>query len=126
MAISRRRLTERLVRGNVPAEQAAEFNNELVEEVERELEPLATKVEANEAIAQATGPLARAINDLGRVVNDLSSEMRKLRSDTYEEIAKLRVEVADREARMTRVVLTMTGTNIATVTAGVSIILVFN
>ena len=108
MAISRQRLTAPLVRGNVPEEHAAEFSNGLVEEVERELEPLATKVEVNEAIAQATEPLARAINGLTQAINDLG------------------VEAAEREARMTRMVLTVTGINIAAIATGVGIVLGFN
>ena len=126
MAISRQRLTAPLVRGNVPEEHAAEFSNGLVEEVERELEPLATKVEMNEAIAQATEPLARAINELVRAVNELRLEMRDLRSEMYEEVGKLRVEAAEREARMARMVLTMTGINIGAIATGVGIVLGFN
>ena len=137
MAISRQRLTAPLMRGNVPEEHATEFSNGLVEEVERELEPLATKVEMNEAIAQATEPLARAINELVRAVNELRLEMRdlrsdmneelgKLRSEMYEEVGKLRVEAAEREARMARMVLTMTGINIGAIATAVGIVLGFN
>ena len=141
MAISRQRLTAPLVRGNMPEEHAAEFSNGLVEEVERELEPLATKVEVNEAIAQATEPLARAITEMAQAINDLRNELRlemrdlrsdmneelsKLRSDTNEEIGKLRVEAAEREARMARMVLTMTGINIGAIATAVGIVLGFN
>ena len=100
MPTSRQRLTAPLVRGNVPEEHATEFSNGLVEEVERELEPLTTKVEVNDAIAQATEPLARAINEMAQAINDLRLEMRDMRVEMHEELGKLRPKpLSGRRAR---------------------------
>ena len=119
MVISRQRLTAPLTRGNVPEEHAAEFTNSLVEEFEREIEPLVAKTEIEETIARAIAPLAVAIEELRQEVRE-----------TRERLGGLEREIAEREARQARhllvVSLSVVGVNFGMIVTAVGIILGFN
>ena len=98
MAISRTRLTAPLTRGNVPEEHAAEFTDALIDEVERELEPLAAKSEIEEAIGRALEPLLAAMEEQRQDMRELRQEMGELRQQVQDQ----RVHIADSEARLSQ------------------------
>ncbi len=103
MAISRTRLTAPLTRGNVPEEHAAEFTDALIDEVERELEPLAAKSEIEEAIGRALEPLLAAMEEQRQDMRELRQDMRELRrelQDQRQDTANLRTDAAERDNRL--------------------------
>ncbi len=103
MAISRTRITAPLTRGNVPEEHAAEFTDALIDEVERELEPLAAKSEIEEAIGRALEPVVAAMEDLRQDMREQRRDMRELRQEMGElrqQVQDQRVQIADSEARL--------------------------
>ena len=117
MAISRTRLTAPLTRGNVPEEHAAEFTDALIDEVEREIEPLAAKSEIEEAIGRALEPLVAAMEDLRQEMRDQRQELRDQRQelqhlgrelqqlsrelqDQRQDTANLRTDAAERDNRL--------------------------
>ena len=105
MAISRTRLTAPLTRGNVPEEHAAEFTDALIDEVERELEPLAAKSEIEEAIGRALEPLVAAMEEQRQDMRELRQDMRELRQEMGElrqQVQDQRVQIADSEARLSQ------------------------
>ena len=112
MVISRQRLTAPLTRGNMPEEHATEFTGALVEEVEREIEPLAVKTEVDDAISRAIAPLVLAIEDLRQEVRDLRVEMAALE--------------ARQSQRLLVAALGIVGVNFSMIAAAVGIILGFN
>ena len=126
MVISRQRLTAPLTRGNVPEEHAAEFTNSLVEEFEREIEPLVAKTEIEETIARVIAPLVVAIEDLRQEVRETREQIR----ETRERVSGLEREIAEREARQARhllvVSLSVVGVNFGMIATAVGIILGFN